>query len=483
MTFATLSTTPSDVKEILSLPVTGIDSRGRGRALVRAETEEADAPAGRHVAVSWALPGDVVDVRITRRRGGLLQSTVTAVKQTRIPRRAPFCSHFSECGGCTIQDLAYEDQLVLKEQIVLAAFAEQGIELPVKPRPILPAPRETLYRNKLEYSFGAQRWLTDEEIASGSLITDRRALGFHAPGRFDRVIQLTECSLQDEPSNAIRNALDAFARENGLTYYDARAHTGLLRLLIIRTSLTGETMVTVMFGEDDDAYVQKTMEFLQSAFPEIISLNYVVNTSANDSIFAHEVRTFAGTPYIAERCGTLSLRIRPKAFYQTNPEQAERLYELVKERAEIRESDLVFDLFSGIGSIGMYLSPHVRDVVCVESVPDAVASARENVGINGISNLTVIEGLVEQVLGEAIRVHGVPRVMVIDPPRAGMHPSVLPVLKQDGAEKIVYVSCNPATQAKDIRELQETYSIADIQPVDMFPQTRHVESIVVLNRR
>lgn len=493
LTIHAASRTQTDVKQIDEITIDSLDSRGRGRAHVAGNGLPADAAgtdgqpangsAGRPVAVSWALPGDVVDVRVTRRRGGLIQSSVTAFRSRAVPRRTPACRHFDLCGGCTIQDLAYDRQLEIKEAMVRAAFLENGVALPELTRPILPAPAEFHYRNKLEYSFGAERWLTDEEIASGEEITERRALGFHAPGRFDRVIPITECHLQPEPSNRIRNALDRYARSNDLTYYHAKGHRGLLRLLIVRTSLDGEVMVTVMFGEDDPPAATGVMEFLAETFPEITSLNYTINTSANDSIFAHEIRNDGGSPFITERCHNLSLRIRPKAFYQTNPAQAERLYALVAERLEPRPEDLLLDLFSGIGSIGMYLSARVSRVVGIESVSDAVAAARENAELNGIDNVSFVEGLVEEALPGVIAQYGKPRVMVIDPPRAGIHPSVLPVLRKSGAERIVYVSCNPRTQAHDIGELSDCYKLTDLQPVDMFPQTRHVESVAVLEWR
>ncbi|TVR67069.1 MAG: 23S rRNA (uracil(1939)-C(5))-methyltransferase RlmD [Spirochaetaceae bacterium] len=476
-------------KELEAIMITGLDSRGRGRG-VHTLPDGQERP----VAVNGALPGDVVDVRVRRRKAGTILGDVLRLIQSERPRVEPFCLHFGECGGCTLQDLAYRDQLSLKEATVRAAFREAGLPDGGDTgagvfRPALPAPRERLYRNKLEYSFGAQRWLTDREVREAEEIADRRGLGFHAPGRFDRVLDLSECHLQPEPSESIRRFLGEFTRERGLSFYDAREHCGVMRLLIVRTSLTGEVMVTVMFGEDDPGAVELVMSALAERFPGITSLNYVVNTGANDSIFPHEVMLYRGEPFITERCGPNRLRIRPKAFYQTNPEQAVRLYEaaltagLGTEPGAGDPTRLAFDLYSGIGSIALLLARRVERVVGIESVPDAVRAARENAELNGIGNADFLEGQVETLLSTLEARYGTPDLVVVDPPRVGVHRAARKALLEIAPPRIVYVSCNARSQATDIQDLADRYEVKLIQPVDMFPQTRHVETVVLLERR
>ena len=446
-------------------------------------------------------------VQVRRRKAGTILGEPLEIFETDNPRREPFCRHFGTCGGCTTQDLEYAAQLALKEQIVTAAFRESGLvdELPVL-SPIIPAPRERQYRNKLEFSFGAQRWLTDAEVLEAGRIEDRRGFGFHAPGRFDRVLHLSECHLQPDPSEAIRSFLSSYVMEREFTFYDAREHRGVLRLLIVRTALTGDVMVTVMFGEEDPAVREQLMGALARRFPEISSLNYVVNTTKNDSIYDHEVKLWSGDPYITERCGSVMLRIRPKAFYQTNSEQAVSLYRTALGLAGLESTatgaadsvndpttdisgfaggsgPLVFDLYSGIGSIALSLADRVGRVVGIESNDDAVRAAGENAELNGIENAIFERGEVESILPRVIDRHGSPDLVVVDPPRAGMHPRARRALRDLAAPRIVYISCNPRTQASDVRELIERYRIAAVQPVDMFPQTRHVENVLLLERR
>jgi len=425
-----------------------------------------------------------VRVQVLRRKAGTILGEPLEILETENPRRAPFCRHFGTCGGCTTQDLEYAVQLAVKEQIVAAAFreAELDADLP-ELAGIIPAPRERQYRNKLEFSFGAQRWLTDAEILEGIQIDDRRGFGFHAPGRFDRVLHISECHLQPDPSEAIRSFLSALVMERGITFYDAREHQGMLRLLIIRTAITGDVMVTVMFGEDDRSTREELMEILAERFPEITSLNYVVNTTKNDGIYSHEVKLWRGEPFITERCGPVLLRIRPKAFYQTNSEQAVRLYAAALDLAGLDPGSLVFDLYSGIGSIALSLASRVGRVVGIESNGDAVHTARENAELNSIENALFELGEVEAVLPQVIERHGSPDLVIVDPPRAGMHPGARRVLRDLAAPRIIYISCNPRTQASDTRDLIERYRITAVQPVDMFPQTRHVENILLLERR
>ena len=465
-------------KELGGVKITRLDSRGRGRG-----TAIAGDGTERPVVVTGTYPGDVVDVQVRRRKSGAYLGDVGALHTAGVSRREPFCRHFADCGGCTIQDIDYAAQLELKHAMVAGAFAEAGLsELPDLP-PVLGAPREREYRNKLEFSFGAQRWLSESEIADAEEIADRRGLGFHVAGRFDRVLDLEECHLQPEPSESIRRFVREFAFQRGWSFYDARAHTGLLRVMMVRTSLTGETMIIVMFGEDDPDAVSALMTAINQEFPSITSLNYVINTTKNDSFFPHEVHRWSGEAWITERSGPNTLRIRPKAFYQTNPEQAVRLYETAVALTDLRSTDRVFDLYSGIGSIALFIARTVAAVVGVESISDAVSSARENAELNGISNVTFEVGEVETVLPEVVTRHGRPDLVVLDPPRAGLHPGARTTLREFAPERILYISCNPRTQATDIAELADLYRVTALQPVDMFPQTRHVENIAILERR
>lgn len=470
------------VQRIEALTITHVDSRGLGRGAWTNSVGDA-----KRVIVPGTMPGDVVDVRIRRRKGGALHGEVERCISSEHPRVDPFCSHFADCGGCTLQNFTYPDQLALKEAMVRRAFDEvfsPGDGLPPI-LPILPAPKQQRYRNKLEFSFGAHRWLRDDEITQLDQIGDRRGLGFHVAGRFDRVLDLSECYLQGDPSEEIREFMRQWSGSEGLSYYHPREHHGLLRLLIIRTSTTGETMVTVMFGENDDAGINNVMGALGERFPEVAELNYVVNTTQNDSIFPHEVKPWRGNGYITERCGPVKLRIRPKAFFQTNPEQAVALYARALEMAHLQQTDRVYDLYSGIGSIALTLAPLVQEVIGIESIADAVAAARENAALNQCSNAHFEEGLVERVLPEVMKRRGRADVIVVDPPRAGLHKNARQLLRSLEAppRTLVYISCNPRTQATDLNELQEQYAIVQLQPVDMFPQTRHVENIAILHRR
>ncbi len=499
-------------KELTGIRITALDDRGRGRGAYH-------GPDGRErpIAVTGALPGDLVDVQVRRKKAGTILAEPLRIVKTDHPRRTPFCRHFGDCGGCTVQDLEYRDQLALKEGIVRAAFTPPELASAIRDggiQPILEAPREQFYRNKLEYSFGAQRWLTEEEVRQGGEIADRRGLGFHAPGRFDRVLNISECYLQPEPSGSVRAFLRELSMRENLDFYDAREHRGLLRLLIVRTALTGESMVTIMFGENRTERIELVMTALTEQFSGVTSLNYVVNTSRNDSIFPHEVVSYRGPAFITERCGPNLLRIRPKAFYQTNPEQAVRLYhaalapedvhdaiggdapdgEIVvggdaplSDRLSSEESasgrTLAFDLYCGIGSITLLLARAFSRVVGIETVEEAVQAARENADLNGLENAEFHQGEVETLLPSLVARYGEPDLVVVDPPRAGLHPGARAALRQLAPARIVYVSCNPRTQATDIRDLVDRYRITRMQPVDMFPQTRHVENVVHLERR
>lgn len=460
----------------------------------------------RSLLVEEGLPGDVVNGVERRKKKGILHLRVDDFLSEGTPRVEPFCRHFDLCGGCTLQHVDYETQLRLKSQIVASALAESlevsdaGLpgdptgapgtgSVPSKPviaplvEPILPCEADRRYRNKMEYSFSNSRWLTEQEKDSGKE-ADRRALGFHIPGRFDRVLDIDECHLQPEPSNGIRNGLKEYALRKGYTFYDPREHVGLLRLLMIRTSLAGESQVTVMFGEDDPSAREEVLRFLQSEFPEINSLYYVVNTSKNDSLHPQEPIHVAGAPFIVEECGTLRFRIYPKSFYQTNPSQAVRLYEVAREYAGLSGGETVYDLFSGIGSIALYLADQAGTVIGIESVEQAVGAARENAVLNGVENVEFHHGEVEALLDESfLGEHGTPDCVVLDPPRPGVHHKALRVLLTARPRRIVYVSCNTETQGRDAAILSEAYDVERMRAVDMFPQTRHVEHVMLLTLR
>lgn len=441
----------------------------------------------RPVLVEEGMPGDRVTAVERRKKKGLLHLRVEEYQSYGMPRVTPFCKHFDDCGGCTLQQVSYEDQLQLKEQIVRSALRAHLTEEQLNGavvEPILPCEADRFYRNKLEFSFSNSRWLTEAEKNEEELVEDRRALGFHVPGRFDRVLDIEDCHLQPEPSNKIRNRIKAFALERGFTFYDPREHHGLLRLLLVRTSLKGETLVTVMFGEDDPEARAEIVGFIERELPEIDSLYYVVNTSRNDSLAPHQPIHVAGTPYIVERCGELEFRIYPKSFYQTNPAQAVRLYEIAREYATLSPGESVYDLYSGIGSIGLYLSSGASKIVGIESVEDAVAAARENAALNGVENAEFLHGEVEALLDDRfLTEHGRPDCVVLDPPRPGVHERALRILLQALPVRIVYVSCNAESQARDVAILSEAYRIERMRAVDMFPQTRHVEHVMLLRRR
>lgn len=463
-------------KQFPDLQVQSMHHSGHGYA----ETE------GRGLLVEEGLPGDRVDAVERRKKKGMLLLKVNELLEAGIPRVEPFCRHFDLCGGCTLQHISYDDQLRIKAQMVDSSLARH-LDLPREdPRrePILGCNEERLYRNKLEFSFSTGRWLTEEEIARQDEIEDRRTLGFHVPGRFDRVLPITECHLQREPSNRIRNAIAAFTMERGYSYYDPREHHGLLRLLMIRTSLAGEVQVTLMFGEDRPREREEILTFLTDRFEEIDSLYYVVNTSRNDSFVGLRPVHHYGRPYIIEQCGALSFRIYPNSFYQTNPAQAVRLYEIAREYAGLTGGETVYDLYSGLGSIGLFLADKAGRVIGMESVEDAVTAAGENALLNGVENVSFHRGEVETLLDETfIAEHGAPDCVILDPPRPGVHERSLRVLLEAAPERIVYVSCNPETQGRDVALLQEGYEISRMRAVDMFPQTRHVEQVILLTRR
>jgi 23S rRNA (uracil1939-C5)-methyltransferase len=451
------------------------DIGARGKAITRIDNFVTFVPNG--------LPGDIVDLQITRRRKSYQEGSVVRFHTYSRLRTEPFCQHFGQCGGCRWQDLNYADQLFYKQKEVtdnLRRIAQ--IELsPVNP--IRASANEKYYRNKLEFTFSNRRWLSADEINSGDDITDWNGLGFHVPGMFDKVIDLEECHLQPELSNSIRQEIRDYSRDHELTYYDLRNGGGLLRNLIVRNTLKGEWMVIVVFFEDDMQTRNLLLDHLHVKFPEITSLMYCVNQKANDSIFDQEILLYAGQDHILEQMEDLQFKIGPKSFFQTNSVQALELYRKVRELAGLTGREVVYDLYSGTGTIGLFLARQAGKVVGIEFIDEAILDARVNAGLNGIGNAEFFSGDIKDLLTrEFVREQGQPDVLITDPPRAGMHKDVVDVLLTILPGRIVYVSCNPSTQARDLQSLAEQYKVLEIQPFDMFPQTYHVENIVLLEK-
>jgi 23S rRNA (uracil1939-C5)-methyltransferase len=438
----------------------------------------------RIVVVDRGVPGDVVDVQITRKRKSTLEARVIRVHQPSPRRVEPFCQHFGACGGCKWQDMSYADQLNYKQKAVWSAFEHLLHSEPVEVRPILAAPSTQFYRNKLEFTFSNRRWLSQAEIASGESFDRQNALGFHAPGMFDKVLDIETCYLQPEPSNAIRQSLRAFAREQQISFYDPKTHEGLLRTLMIRTTRTSETMVLVAFQQDDRPVIEAVMQHLANTFPQLTSLMYTINPKFNDTLYDLEIVTWRGQPFITETLGDLQFRIGPKSFFQTNTAQALTLYQQVAALAGLTGTELVYDLYTGTGTIANFIAQQAQKVIGIESIAEAIDDARENSRLNSITNTQFFAGDIKAVLTpDFIAQMGPPDVLITDPPRAGMHPDVIQTILATQPPRIVYVSCNPQTQAKDIQTLRSHYRLVLVQPVDMFPQTYHVENIALLERR
>ena len=438
---------------------------------------------GRVVFVSGVAPGDVADVRVFMHKSKYWEAEATHIHEASPVRATPFCDHFGTCGGCKWQHINYAEQLKFKQQEVVDALTRIAkVDLP-EISPIMGSDPSQYYRNKLEYTFANQRWLTKEQIDSGEEY-DRDALGFHVPGRWDKIMQVDHCYLQPDPSNAIRNALYAFAKQQGYSFYDPYEQQGQLRLVTIRTASTGETMILVHFGTREEAVITDVMEHLKTTFPDTTALLYVVNQKKNDTIYDLDIVTYAGQDYITEEMEGLKFRIGPKSFYQTNSKQAYELYKVARDFAGLTGDELVYDLYTGTGTIAQFVSRKARGVVGLESVPEAIEDAKMNAHHNGITNAKFFAGDMKDLLDEAFFArHGHPEVIITDPPRVGMHEKVVQQLLKVRAPRIVYVSCNPQTQARDLALLDEAYAVKAVQPVDMFPHTHHVENVVQLDLR
>jgi 23S rRNA (uracil1939-C5)-methyltransferase len=436
------------------------------------------------VFVTKTIPGDIVDVQVTKKRKKFFEGFPVKFHYYSDMRVEPVCEHFGVCGGCKWQSLPYKEQLFYKEREVVNNLKRIGkVELP-DVMPIIGSPAETFYRNKLEYTFSNKRWLSQEEMDSGEEITDNNGLGFHVPGMFDKVVDINKCHLQSEPSNAIRLAVKAYALANGLSFFDLRAQTGLLRTLMIRTTTTGEVMVVLVFFYEDVDVRKGLMHHLMELFPQVTSWMYVINPKANDTFGDLEVLLHAGRDHIFEEMEDLKFKIGPKSFFQTNSEQALHLYQVTREFAGLTGNEVVYDLYTGTGTIANFVAHNASKVVGIEYVPEAIEDALVNSELNGITNTVFMAGDMKDLLtAELFEKHGRPDVIITDPPRAGMHADVVETILNAAPDKIVYVSCNSATQARDLNLLDMRYRVTRVQPVDMFPHTHHVENVVLLERR
>lgn len=436
------------------------------------------------VFVPYGAPGDIVNIKLDKKKKNYGEGHITKIINPSDLRVKPFCQHFGICGGCKWQHLPYSYQLKCKQQQVVDALQRIAkVELPAI-NDILGSIRTERYRNKLEFTFSNKCWLTFEQMNSGEVYEDRRALGFHIPGAFDKVLDIKECHLQDEISDRMRLFIRDFAISNNYEFYDIRQQKGFLRNIVIRTASTEEVMLIVVFKEYDKNRIEALLDAIKNEFPEITSLMYVVNGKVNDTISDQDVILYSGRDYIIEQMGDLKFRVGPKSFYQTNSLQAFELYKVAHRMARLSGNELVYDLYTGTGTIANFVARDAREVIGIEYVEDAIADAKINSQANGITNTAFFAGDMKDVLTrEFVAEHGTPDVMIIDPPRAGMHQDVVDVILDAEPSRIVYVSCNPATQARDIALLDCKYKVEEVQPVDMFPHTQHVENVVALNRK
>lgn len=439
------------------------------------------------IFVPYVVPGDVVDLQVKRKKNHYAEAVAVKFHEKSPLRTEPFCSHFGVCGGCKWQCLSYEEQLKYKQKQVFDNLTRIGkVELP-EFRPILGSEKTRFYRNKLEFTFSNKRWLTEEEVKQDVKYDQMNAVGFHIPGAFDKVLAIDKCWLQDDISNQIRNAVRDYAYAHNFPFFDLRTQEGLLRNIMIRTSSTGELMVVLQCKVTDDEgrrKMEEILQFMADSFPQITSLMYVINNKCNDTIGDLDVEVFKGNDHIFEEMEGLRFKVGPKSFYQTNSEQAYNLYKVAREFAELTGNELVYDLYTGTGTIANFVARQARKVVGIEYVPEAIEDAKVNSDLNAIDNTLFYAGDMKDILtNDFIAEHGRPDVIITDPPRAGMHNDVIDVILAAEPKRIVYVSCNPATQARDLQLLDGKYKVTAVQPVDMFPHTHHVENVVQLERR
>lgn len=453
------------------------DVAAEGKALAKVD--------GLAVFVPYVVPGDVCDLQVRRKKHSFAEAEAVKIHKYSEVRTEPFCKHYGVCGGCKWQILPYEEQLRYKQKQVMDNLQRIGkVELP-ECSPILGSRQDRLYRNKLEFGFSNKKWLTLEQVKSGEVFDQMNAVGFHIPGAFDKILDIEECHLMDDVNNRIRNGLRTYCIEHEVSFYDIRANKGLIRNIMLRNSATGELMVVVQFSwttREEEAQAMQVMEFMKNEFPEITSLLYVNNTKCNDTIGDLDVLTYAGTDFIYETMEDLRFKVGPKSFYQTNTEQAYELYKVARNFAGLTGDELVYDLYTGTGTIANFVAKGARKVIGIEYVPEAIEDAKVNAELNGLADKTLFfAGDMKDILTDAfIDEYGRPDVIITDPPRAGMHGDVVNVILNAAPKRIVYVSCNPATQARDLQLLDVKYKVLAVQPVDMFPQTHHVENVVLL---
>lgn len=439
---------------------------------------------GQVIFVEDVAPGDVVDVLVLRKKSGFMQGKPLHFHQYSADRVEPFCQHYGLCGGCKWQHLSYEAQLRHKQRVVEDALQRIGKVRVRDFQPILGAAEKIYYRNKLEFTFSNTRWLTKEEINADGNLAHRNALGFHRPGEFDKIVDIHHCWLQPDPSNEMRNGIREIALVQNLTFFDNKTKQGLLRSVVVRVATTSEVMLVFSFGEDQPALFKPFMDAVLARFPQITTLCYCINTKVNDYLMDLEMITYYGKGYIEEQLGHVRFKIGPKSFFQTNTRQGKALYDIAVEFADLQGGENVYDLYTGVGSIALYLAQNCRQVVGIEEIAAAIDDAKENAALNQIDNTVFYAGDVKDILTpEFVAQYGKPDVLITDPPRAGMHQQVVEMLLQLESPKIVYVSCNPATQARDLQVLSAKYEVLRVRPVDMFPHTHHIESVAALHLR
>ncbi|OUR91081.1 23S rRNA (uracil-5-)-methyltransferase RumA [Flavobacteriales bacterium 34_180_T64] len=454
-----------------------LDAGAKGKTIAK-------APDGRVIFLSNTVPGDVVDIQTFKKRKSYFEGKAIAFHKYSEKRTEPKCEHFGTCGGCKWQDMDYKFQLEYKQNEVENNLKRIGhIDLP-EVEPILGSEKQYFYRNKMEFSFSDSRWLTLEEIQSDEDLGDKNALGFHIPGMWDKILDVRKCWLQEDPSNTIRNAVKAFALKHSMEFFNTRQQSGFLRTMMLRTSSTGDIMVLIQFFKEDKDNRELLLDYLKETFPEITSLQYVINGKANDTIYDQEVICYSGKDHILEEMEGLKFKINAKSFYQTNSDQAFELYKITRNFAGLTGNELVYDLYTGTGTIAQFVAKQAAKVIGVEAVPDAITAAKENAQLNGIDNVDFYVGDMKSVFNDDfINQHGHPDVIITDPPRDGMHKDVVQQILNISPERIVYVSCNSATQARDLQLMDSDYKVIKSQAVDMFPQTHHVENVVLLERR
>ncbi|MBT8316194.1 MAG: 23S rRNA (uracil(1939)-C(5))-methyltransferase RlmD [Lutibacter sp.] len=451
-----------------------IDAGARGKTVAK-------APDGRVIFLTNTVPGDIVDIRTGKKRKAYFEGTAIKFHKYSEKRVEPVCEHFEHCGGCKWQNMGYEHQLAYKQNEVVNNLIRIGhLELP-EVTPILGCENIYFYRNKMEFSFSNSRWLTLEEINSEKDIDNRNACGFHISGMWDKILDIEKCHLQEDPSNQIRNFIKNYGIENKLDFYNPRDQDGLLRTIMLRISSTGEIMVVIQFFKEEKEKREGLLNALANEFPEITSLQYVINSKGNDTLYDQNIILFKGRDHIFEEMEGLKFKIGPKSFYQTNSKQAYELYKITRDFANLKGNELVYDFYTGTGTIAQFVSKNAKKVIGVESVPEAIEDAKLNAQLNNIKNVEFYAGDMKDVFNNNfIKKHGKPDVIITDPPRDGMHKNVVAKILEISPKRIVYVSCNSATQARDLALMKEQYSIVKTQAVDMFPQTHHVENVVLL---